>query len=116
MALIIGVPVSNATEADPLHGSWGNEQQCAGALVTPKGTKHAAPFIISTDWLKHDEVWCRLTWLSNNASEDNVSASAFALCGEDTDREYQLKFELNFGELSIFWNLFHKNGPLRRCE
>ncbi len=107
---------AQASDPGPLFGEWGTQKQCAGELITPKGTKFAQPFRISKDWLQNGDVWCRITWTSVSTEGDAAIASVNALCGEDTDRHYQLRFELQDEALSIFWNLFHKNGPLNRCE
>ena len=107
---------SPASELNPLFGVWGSETQCSRALITPKGTKFASPFEISTDWLGHGDVWCRLTWRSTDSTPNGVTAFAHALCGEDTVRDFQIKFNLEGEQLSLVWNIFHKNGPLQRCD
>jgi len=101
---------------DALHGLWGNEAQCSRALITPKGTKRASPFDIRADWLGHGDVWCRLIWSSVVPSQQGMVAIAKGLCGEDAVRDYQIRFNLVADELTIIWNMQHRNGPLYRCE
>ena len=98
-----------------LFGQWGTETQCARNLITPKGTKLAAPFEISVDWLGHDDVWCRLNWGAVSTTTDGLTAHAQGLCGEDAVRDYAIRFTLKGGELTLTWNVFHVTGPLRRC-
>lgn len=106
----------HAPEQEQLFGKWGNESQCSRSLITPKGTKHFAPFEISTSWLGHGDVWCRLTWISADPNENGMVAFAHGLCGEDVNRDYRIKFNLVGEKLDIIWNTFHKNGPLTRCS
>lgn len=103
-------------ETEALHGKWGTEAQCAEELIIPEGTKHASPFIIQRDWLHHGDVWCRLNWLSATASEQSTVALANAVCGEDSVRDYRIKFQLTGDMLSIGWGIGSgSNGPLMRC-
>lgn len=99
-----------------LYGQWGTEAQCARTLITPRGTRRASPFDIRADWLGHGDVWCRLIWSSVVDRSDGLTAVALALCGEDAVRDYQLRFNLSNGALTLIWNLQHQNGPLMRCE
>ena len=102
-------------DKEALFGQWGSESQCARALIAPKGSKFAAPFGISADWLEHGDVWCRLNWKPASQSADRLFAFAYALCGEDAVRGYSIKFYLSGSELTIHWNDSHEVGPLRRC-
>lgn len=114
--LLLAVSPVKADQHPDLFGSWGTEQQCIGELITPKGTKRAAPFIIDKDWLAHGEVWCRLNWLNITKTDDGVNAQAIGLCGEDTESDYRIRFILSNNELTLVWNLWHENGPLKQCE
>ena len=107
---------THASELDTLFGEWGTENQCARGLITPKGTKHAAPFEISKNWLGHGDLWCRLTWIGTDTNPDGQVSFAYGQCGEDAVRDFQIKFKLEGDELSLIWNTFHKNGPVMRCE
>ena len=111
IALFVTAPAFTA-DLDSLFGQWGTEQQCLQALITPKGTKRAAPFNIQADWLGHGDVWCRLNWLTTDP--DQV-AMAHALCGEDNVQGYRINFILKGSELTLVWNLQLRNGPLMRC-
>jgi hypothetical protein len=113
-----------ASELEPLYGEWGTQTQCARALITPKGTKHAAPFDVRPDWLGNGDVWCRLVWTIVHPKPDGVIGIAHGLCGEDAVREYQINFDLTNDELKIRWNLGLRNGrwdlgiengPMMRC-
>lgn len=105
-----------ASDLQKLFGIWGTEDQCSRALITPKGTKLHSPFEVSYDWLGTGDVWCRLTWTADKATSNGVTAFARAQCGEDSVRNYEIKFTLENEELNIIWDIFHKNGPLERCE
>ena len=115
IALSLAIAPAFAVDRNKLYGEWGTEQQCQRALITPKGTKRAAPFDIGSDWFGHDDVWCRLIWSTVLQTPDGLVAMAKALCGEDSVRDYQAKFELTNDALSVTWNLLYKNGPLMRC-
>ena len=105
-----------AADRSLLYGKWGTEAQCNGALITPQGTKRAAPFDIRPDWLKHGDVWCYLNWGTvAPTSGGGIFTVAQAQCGEDAVRGYNIKFRLDESELTLVWNLWIKNGPLMRC-
>ena len=109
---------SSVSAADPdlFYDVWGTEQQCSRQLLTPKGTKRAAPFDIRSEWLGHGDVWCHLSWGTVAPADDGLFAIAHALCGEDTARSYDIKFRLRDDQLTLVWNLWLRNGPLMRCE
>lgn len=105
-----------SSDQQQLYGEWGNESQCARALITPKGTKRFSPFEVRPDWLGHGDVWCRLTWTTVRKTQEGVYAVAGARCGEDTVRDYEIIFSLINDELSLTWNRGFQNGPLERCS
>jgi len=115
LSLVIPSVFAQETNTHPLQGLWGSEAQCSRALITPKGTKHAAPFDIRPDWLGHGDVWCRLNWTTVQSTETGTTAFANAICGEDTERNYQIGFNLDGDELTIAWNWTFQNGPMNRC-
>lgn len=103
-------------DTESLYGKWGTEAQCEGKLIIPEGTKRASSFVIQKDWLGHGDVWCRLNWLSVNATEKSTVAFAQALCGEDSIRDYRVKIQRTGDTLSIAWGIgIGTNGPLMRC-
>lgn len=104
-----------AADLDSLYGEWGTEMQCSRTLITPRGTRHASPFVIKRDWLQHGEVWCRLNWITEGTTTDGYYAMASALCGEDGVRSFRLSFKLSGDLLTLSWNPRLINGPLRRC-
>ncbi len=104
-----------AAEHDIFFGKWGTDIQCAGDLIIATGTKRAAPFEISDDWLGQGDVWCRLNWSGVTQADSRQTAVAQAICGEDDARNYRLRFDLSGDELKITWDLWHTNGPLNRC-
>jgi len=105
-----------AEDVQPLLGLWGTETQCEGSLITPKGTKRATPFDVRPDWLGNGDVWCRLNWWSVYPLESNsMTATAIAVCGEDIERDYKIRFNLDGETLTIIWDLELQNGPLMRC-
>ncbi len=107
---------AHAADRELLYGEWGTKDQCARELITPNGTKLAAPFEIKSDWLGHGDVWCRLNW-SNATSESNgLFIAAHGQCGEDSVINYRINFRLRGDKLTLSWNQWHKVGPLMRCE
>ncbi len=112
--LVFTVP-SFAVERESLYGEWGTESQCARAVITPEGTKHASPFDIQPDWMRQGGVWCRLIWTSTVLTPEGIFATASSLCGEDAVRDYQIKFELSGETLMLTWSQGTRNGPLSRC-
>jgi len=115
--LLLFAPLVIAQDVQPLVGLWGTDKQCAGELITPKGTKHAAPFDLRPDWLGHGEVWCRLNWWSvDQLNEGGMTALAQAVCGEDIERDYKIRFNLRDDTLTIVWDWEFQNGPLKRCS
>lgn len=115
LVLVFIAPPVFAKDIQPLVGLWGTEAQCAGELITPKGTKHATPFDIRPDWLGNGDVWCRLNWTSVQTKATGTLAIAGAICGEDTERDYRITFRLVDDALTITWNLTFHNGPMKRC-
>ncbi len=115
VVLILFTTAAFAVDRESLYGEWGTEQQCHRELITPKGTKHAAPFTIGPDWFAHGEVWCRLIWSNVTLTTDGLFAMASSLCGEDAVRDYQVDFKLTGNVLTLIWNQEYKNGPLMRC-
>ncbi|MEM7257214.1 MAG: hypothetical protein AAF404_07480, partial [Pseudomonadota bacterium] len=109
------VQESHAQNQQRLIGEWGTEQQCAGELITARGSVRAAPFKIQADWISHGDVWCRLTWVRAGDTADGFIAEARALCGEDDLRDYRIDFTLTDNKLWLRWNLQIENGPLRQC-
>jgi len=105
-----------ASDRTSLYGEWGSETQCTRSLITPKGTKLAAPYDIRPDWLGHGDVWCRLNWGSESSTADGLFAVARAICGEDTVRSYTIDFRLSGDKLILTWDRWHKAGPLERCD
>ena len=115
LALLILTLPALAADQSSLYGIWGTEAQCTKALITPTGTKRAAPFDIGPDWLGHGDIWCRLNWGTVEQTATEIFAVAQAQCGEDAIRDYNIKFRLNESDLTLVWNLLIKNGPLMRC-
>ena len=116
LALVFIAPPVIAQEIQPLVGLWGTEAQCTGALITPKGTKRATPFDVRPDWLGKGDVWCRLNWTTVQTTATDTVAIAQAVCGEDAVRDYRLTFRLVDDALTINWDLFFQNGPIKRCS
>jgi len=115
LVLVLIAPMAFAQEIQPLIGKWGTDAQCSGSLITPKGTKRAAPFDVRTDWLEYGDVFCRLNWTSAQSTADGTRAIARAICGEDTQRDYLISFNLSGDTLTLVWDLVFQNGPMGRC-
>jgi len=105
-----------ATDHEQFYGQWGTESQCSRQAIIPNGTKLAAPFDIQPDWLGHGDTWCRIRWGTTTKTSNGLVAVAHALCGEDTTRSYNIQIRLAGTELTLIWNLWHKNESLMRCK
>ena len=116
IALVLFIAPAHANDKEPLYGKWGTEAQCAGELITPKGTKRASPFDFQSQWLRNGEVWCRMNWGVVDKTEGGLFTVAQGQCGEDSVRGYNINFRLVGDELTLVWNLWHKVGPLMRCD
>lgn len=104
-----------AGEREAFYGTWGTAAQCARAPLAPGGTVAAAPFEISSLWLRHGRLWCRLNWFPVARRSDGLFSGAFAQCGEDSVRGYLLGMRLVDGDLTLRWGVPVSNGPLARC-
>lgn len=111
--------LTSAVSADPevFFGKWGTDKQCAGDLIIPGGTRHAAPFEIGKEWLGHGDVWCRLFWINTGSSQQGTMPLPVrcALCGEDDVRDYRINFQLQDNLLSLIWNQHITNDRLKHC-
>ena len=76
----------------------------------------AAPFEIDDAFLKHGDIWCRLTWSPIEQRDGGLVTGALALCGEDSVQGYQLGLTLAEEELTLRWSLLQSNRGLVRCE
>jgi len=106
-----------AEDRKPFYGKWGDEKQCAGEPIIEGGTFLAKPFEINSEWLKHGQLYCSLTWNPVGKRENGTKfTSARARCGEDSVRGYSMRFILSDkDELTISWDLTTTKGPLKQC-
>ncbi|MBO6755967.1 MAG: hypothetical protein JJ902_06545 [Roseibium sp.] len=107
-----------ATAADrtAFYGTWGTAKQCAREPIKPGGSVLAEPFEISSKWLRHGQLWCRLSWGPMESRPGGLFTAAHALCGEDTVRPYFLGLILTGDDLTLRWDFPVSNGPLKRCS
>ncbi|MEM7506965.1 MAG: hypothetical protein AAF415_09460 [Pseudomonadota bacterium] len=112
---LLASPVASE-EREVFYGTWGTPEQCTGTPIKPGGTVRAEPFEINPEWLRHGEVWCRLSWFPVEPREDGFFTGAQAQCGEDAVRGYRLGMELSGDELLLRWGFLLSNGPLQRCQ
>lgn len=116
---LLALPLSSAFAEDrrPFYGSWGDEKQCARQPIIEGGTFLAKPFEINSEWLKHGQLYCSLTWNPVGKRDNGTSfTSAWARCGEDSVRGYSMRFILNEkDEMTISWDLTTVKGPLMQC-
>jgi len=104
-----------ADERKAIYGTWGTAKQCSRAAIAPGGTVLAEPYEIGSRWLRHGQIWCRLSWFPIETREDGLFTGAHAQCGEDAVRGYFLGMKLSGDELTLRWDFPLKNGPLTRC-
>ena len=113
---LILLPLSAGAEGrEAFYGTWGTEQQCAGAPIKPGGTVLAQPFEIDRDWLRQGRLWCRLDWFPVEHRIGGFFTGAYAQCGEDSVQTYLVGMKLRDDNLQLRWNVFTSNGPLKRC-
>lgn len=103
-----------ADERSAFYGAWGAAEQCARTPILPGGTVMSRPFEIGAEWLRHGEVWCRLTWFPVERRADGLFTGAHAQCGEDAVRDYLLGMTISGDSLTLRWD-FQLVGPLSRC-
>lgn len=117
LALVVALtsPVA-ADERAVLYDTWGTPQQCARSTILPHGTKTAEPFEIRPGWLRHGQLWCRLTWFPAQSRKDGLFVSTHARCGEDSVNGYRLDFALSGDSLTLIWDQSLINKDLRRCN
>jgi len=113
LALLPGAGFADGHSA--LFGVWGTEAQCAGALLIPGGTVHAAPVEITEGWLIHGDIWCALTWFPAQTRANGAFVSTQAVCGEDSQRSYRLDMDLDGNDLTLIWDEALVNGPMGTC-
>ena len=116
LVCLLMTPPALSNDRDALYGQWGTLRQCSAELIVDDGSKKAAPFILSADWLSHGEVWCRLRWQHSDSTVEFTEATARAVCGEDSVRDYHVEMLLANDLLTLIWDRWLVNGPLRRCE
>lgn len=110
--------VANMAFADQraaIHGVWGTAEQCGRAPIKEDGTVLWEPFVIDEEWLRQGQLWCQLSWFPEERRQDRLFTGAFAKCGEDAVRSYLLGMVLEGGALTLRWDVFRSNGPLKRC-
>ena len=108
---LIATPLT-AQERAPFLGVWGTPIQCAGDPIRDGGTMRAAPFEITTEWLRNGDTWCALRWFPVKGAR---FASTRALCGEDSAMTYRLDMLRQGESLTLIWDEALTNGPLDRC-
>lgn len=115
LALALFVTSASADERAAFYGTWGTVQQCTQAPIKPGGTVRASPFEINDSFLKHGNIWCRLTWSPVEQRGESLVTGALALCGEDSAQGYRLVMELTEGSLSLRWGFLQINRSLFLC-
>lgn len=112
---LISSAATATDERETLYGVWGTAAQCARAPIISGGTVLSEPYEISSEWLRHGRIWCRLTWFPTEAREDGFFTGARAQCGEDSVRDYMLGMVVSGENLTLRWD-FRLVGPLARCS
>lgn len=103
------VPGGGVDPPDFLLGTWGTAVQCASS-------DPPSPYRIEREWIEQGGVYCLVTWQANHARDGRVETQAFARCGEDTLREYQIFLLLDAGRLRIRWSDSYTTPALSRCR
>jgi len=106
---------ASAGEREALYGTWGTAKQCAREPIKEGGTVLSEPFVISDQWMRHGQLWCKLSWFPIDQRKNGIFTGARAQCGEDSVRSYSIGMELDGDELTIRWDFPYKNGPLLQC-
>ena len=113
--LVLFAPPAVADPRAELYGTWGTEGHCARSTILPGGTARWEPYEIRPGWLRHGQVWCRLTWFPVSVRENGVFTGAHAVCGEDMVRTYNMRMVLEDEILTLKWDIFQATEPLGRC-
>ncbi len=105
---------NNAPEA--LLGIWGTASQCAAPKAGKEDDPRMFPYIITRDWIKQGFIYCHLVWYEQNSETGAKQAFAFAQCGEDNLRDYQVALKLHNGKLRIQWSEDFTTRELEACR
>jgi hypothetical protein len=95
---------------------WGDSAQCEAHRSGKTENPALFPLVITNDWIQQGLVYCYLQWQGQGNTSKGLQAHAFAQCGEDTIREYQLIFNLHENNLSIHWSKDFSNKALVVCD
>ena len=101
---------------EKLFGIWGTDNQCTAHAGGNRIDQRLFPVVISNEWIQQGWIYCYLQWYDTSSTASITQATAFAQCGEDTIRDYQLIMELTDDQLQIQWSSTFTSSPLRRCE
>lgn len=99
-----------------LLGIWGTARQCAAHKSGKTDDPLLFPYIITHDWIKQGFIYCFLAWYEPTRNIRGNQAFAFAQCGEDQLRDYQLELNLRDGKLSIQWSEDFTTQELEACR
>ncbi len=99
-----------------LFKTWGKPEQCEAKRTGKIENPGLFPLMITNDWIQQGLVYCYLQWQGQGNTSKGLQAHAFAQCGEDTVREYQLIFNLHQDRLSIRWSDDFNNKALEVCD
>lgn len=109
-----GLNENNAPIA--LLGIWGTSYQCAAHEAGEKDDPRLLPYIITRDWIRQGFIYCYLAWNEQISDAGDNPASAFAQCGEDNLRDYQIVLNLRDGKLRIQWSEDFTTRELEACR
>ena len=99
-----------------LLGTWGTARQCAAHKSGRVDDPRLFPYIITRDWIKQGFIYCYLAWYEQTGDAVGNQAFAFAQCGEDHLRDYQLEMNLHDGKLRIQWSQDFTTRELQACR
>jgi len=109
-------PKSDNRGPEALFGTWGTAAQCAAHKAGNNTDMRLFPYVISNDWIQQGMVYCYLVWRERFSDATGTQAYAFAQCGEDSVRDYQVFLDLREGTLRIRWSEDFTTRELQACE
>ena len=101
---------------DELFGVWGGAKQCAAFRADKYENPGLYPYEISDEWIRRGSLYCYLRWLGEDSGAEGLVVYAFAQCGEDTLRDFQLKLSLQRDRLRITWSPDFTTSELQVCS
>lgn len=99
-----------------LLGIWGTARQCSAYKSGNANDPGLFPYIITRDWIRQGFIYCYVAWYEQTSDAHGEKAFAYAQCGEDQLRDFQIRLSLQNGKLSMRWSEDFTTQELEACR